>query len=94
MALSLQADLGIEQVADLHATLQSHLDDEVLELSGAEVRRVHTAGLQLLHAFVRDRAARGHATTITLPSPTLVDAARQLALAVSLGVDPAPGETA
>ncbi|MCR6496405.1 STAS domain-containing protein [Thermomonas sp. S9] len=53
MPLSLQADLGIEQVTDLQATLQSHLDDATLELSGAEVRRVHTAGLQLLHAFIR-----------------------------------------
>lgn len=94
MPLSLQADLGIEQVADLQATLQSHLDDATLELSGAEVRRVHTAGLQLLHAFIRERAARGLSTTITLPSPTLVDAARQLALAVSLGVDKDSGEPA
>ncbi len=94
MPLSLQADLGIEQVTDLQATLQSHLDDATLELSGAEVRRVHTAGLQLLHAFIRERAARGLSTTITLPSPTLVDAARQLALAVSLGVDKDSGEPA
>lgn len=94
MPLSLQADLGIEQVADLQAILQSHLDDETLELSGADVRRVHTAGLQLLHAFIRDRAVRGFSTTITLPSPILVDAARQLALAVSLGVDKDLGETA
>ncbi|TCT23245.1 STAS domain-containing protein [Thermomonas haemolytica] len=94
MPLSLQADLGIEQVTDLQATLQSHLDDATLELSGAEVRRVHTAGLQLLHAFIRERAARGLSTTITLPSPTLVEAARQLALAVSLGVDKDPGEPA
>ena len=36
MSLSLQADLGIEQVADLQAALQSHFDDEVLELSGAD----------------------------------------------------------
>lgn len=94
MPLSLQADLGIEQVTDLQATLQPHLDDATLELSGAEVRRVHTAGLQLLHAFIRERAARGLSTTITLPSPTLVEAARQLALAVSLGVDKDPGEPA
>lgn len=94
MSLSLQADLGIEQVADLQASLQPHLDDETLELSGADVRRVHTAGLQLLHAFIRDRAARGFSTTITLPSPTLIDAARQLALSISLGVDPVPGDTA
>ncbi|MBV2208192.1 MAG: STAS domain-containing protein [Thermomonas sp.] len=94
MPLSLQADLGIEQVADLQAALRPHLDDQVLELSGADVRRVHTAGLQLLHAFIRDRKARGHTTTITLASPTLIDAARQLALASSLGVDSTPGDAA
>ena len=92
MPLSLQADLGIEQVADLQAALQPHFDDEVLELSGADVRRVHTAGLQLLHAFIRDRAARGCETTLAMPSPTLAQAARDLALAVSLGVDVPHGE--
>jgi hypothetical protein len=46
----------------------------------------------LLHAFVRDRAARGHHTTITFPSQTLAAAARQLGLAVSLGVDIHTGE--
>lgn len=94
MPLSLQADLGIEQVTDLQAALRPHLDDKELELSGADVRRVHTAGLQLLHAFIRDRKARGHVTTIKLPSPVLVDAARQLALASSLGVDSLSGDTA
>jgi len=86
--LSLQTDLGIECVAELQAALQPHLDDDApLALAGDRVERVHAAGLQLLHAFVRDRAARGQQTTVTLASPTLAAAARQLALAVSLGVD-------
>ncbi len=86
--LSLQTDLGIECVAELQAALQPHLDDQMpLALAGDRVERVHAAGLQLLHAFIRDRAARGHQTTVTLASPTLAAAARQLALAVSLGVD-------
>ncbi|GAB3093822.1 STAS domain-containing protein [Lysobacter terrae] len=93
--LTLQTDLGIECVADLQAALQPHLgDEEPLALDGEYVQRVHAAGLQLLHAFVRDRAARGHQTTITLPSPTLAAAARQLGLAVSLGVDAPTGEPA
>ncbi|SKA22061.1 STAS domain-containing protein [Novilysobacter spongiicola] len=88
--LSLQPDLGIEHVAELHATLAPYLDDEApLEIAGDRVERIHAAGLQLLHAFVRDRAGAGRTTTITLASPTLVDAARVLALAVSLGVDKA-----
>ncbi|HVI58838.1 MAG TPA: STAS domain-containing protein [Luteimonas sp.] len=86
--ISLQPDLGIESIADLQAVLQPHLDDEApLALVGDRVERVHAAGLQLLHAFVRDRLARGHATTVTAASPVLAAAAHQLALAASLGVD-------
>lgn len=87
-ALPLPSDLGIEHVADLQATLRAHLEDaEPLSLSGDAVERVHTAGLQMLHAFVRERAALGHATVVTAASPVLAEAARQLALAKSLGVD-------
>lgn len=89
--LSLQTDLGIEAMAELHAALRPHLeDDRPLALAGDKVERVHAAGLQLLHAFIRDRAACGRETRVTSPSSTLVAAARQLALAVSLGVDPKP----
>ena len=89
--LSLQSDLGIESVADLQAALQPHLDDDApLALAGDRVERVHAAGLQLLHAFVRDRAASGRQTTVTLASPTLAAAARLAALAISLGVDASP----
>lgn len=94
--LSLQSDLGIEHVAELQAALLPHLDDEEpVTLAGDRVERVHAAGLQLLHAFVRDRANAGRRTFVTLASPTLTDAARQLALAVSLGLDmPAQGSPA
>lgn len=93
--LSLQTDLGIECVAELQSALQQHLDHGgPLALAGDRVERVHAAGLQLLHAFVRDRAARGHHTFVTLASPTLAAAARQLDLAASLGVDTETGETA
>lgn len=89
--ISLQTDLGIESVAELQAALQAHLDEDApLALAGDRVERVHAAGLQLLHAFVRDRAARGNQTTIILASPILAAAARQLALAISLGVDTIP----
>ena len=81
-------------MAALHATLLPHLDDEdAIELVGDRVGRVHAAGLQLLHAFVRDRAHAGRQTAVTLASPALADAARALALAVSLGVDaPKPAQ--
>lgn len=93
--LSLQPDLGIESVAELQAALQPHLDDEApLLLDGGDVDRVHTAGLQLLHAFVRDRAALGRSTSIAPASPALVQAARHLALAASLGLDSVIGARA
>ena len=86
--LILQPDLGIERVGELHQALLPHLEDEEpVALAGGAVERVHAAGLQLLHAFVRDRAGAGRATTVTTPSPALVNAARQLALAVSLGLE-------
>jgi anti-anti-sigma regulatory factor len=86
--LSLQSDLGIEHVGALQQVLLPHLDDEEpLSLVGDQVQRVHAAGLQLLHAFVRDRAGAGRRTVVIQPSPALVSAARQLALAVSLGVE-------
>ena len=86
--LSLQSDLGIEHVGDLQQVLLPHLeDDEPVSIVADQVQRVHAAGLQLLHAFVRDRAGAGRRTVFTLASPALVNAARQLALAVSLGVE-------
>jgi anti-anti-sigma regulatory factor len=87
-ALPLPSDLGIEHVADLQASLRPHLDDESpVSLTGDRVERVHTAGLQILHAFVRERASQGRQTIVTDASPVLAEAARQLALAISLGVD-------
>jgi ABC-type transporter Mla MlaB component len=86
--LTLQPDLGIEHVGDLHQVLLPLLEsDDPVALAGDRVERVHAAGLQLLHAFVRDRAGAGRATAITAPSPALLQAARQLALCVSLGVE-------
>ena len=93
--ISLQPDLGIEHVADLQAALLPHLDDDTpLQLAGDKVERVHAAGLQLLHAFVRDRASAGRSTIVTLASPILANAARSLALAASLGVQAPNGDPA
>ena len=93
--ISLQPDLGIEHVADLQATLLPHLDDDTpLQLAGDKVERVHAAGLQLLHAFVRDRASAGRSTIVTLASPILANAAHSLALATSLGVQAPNGDPA
>lgn len=87
---TLQPDLGIEHVTELQAALAPQLAlDGPLVLDGSQVRRVHTAGLQLLHAFVRERAGAGRSTTITDPSTALDEAVRLLALDASLGTAPA-----
>lgn len=86
--LPLPPDLGIEHVGDLQQALLPHLEaDGPLALVADRVERVHAAGLQLLHAFVRDRAGAGRGTVLTTPSPVLVQAARELALAASLGIE-------
>ncbi len=91
--LTLQPDLGIEHVAELRAALAPYLDDAgPIALTGDRVERVHTAGLQLLHSFIRDRATAGRTTTIRLASPALIDAARVLALVDSLGLGCHPNE--
>lgn len=91
--LSLPPDLGIEHVAELRELLMPHFDvDEPLSLAGDQVRRVHAAGLQLLHAFVRDRSRAGRTTAVTSASPVLRDAARLLALDASLGTDTASAQ--
>jgi len=94
--LALPANLGIEHVGDLQQALLPHLEtDGPVTLVADAVERVHAAGLQLLHAFVRDRAGAGRETVLATPSPALVNAARQLALAASLGVEnPASGDNA
>ena len=73
-SLTLQADLSIEHVAELQAALAPHLAAEAtLVLDGSQVRRVHSAGLQLLHAFVRERAGAGHGTTVLAPPLLALD---------------------
>lgn len=92
--LSLQPDLGIEHVEALRAMLAPLLDSsDPLTLAGDRVERVHTAGLQLLHAFVRDRSNAGRSTRITLASPALVEAASVLALTGVLGLGASPDAT-
>ncbi|KLJ02768.1 STAS domain-containing protein [Luteimonas sp. FCS-9] len=85
--LDLGEDLGIETSAALKALLAPHLaqDQEVI-LDGAQVRRVHTAGLQVLCAFFASRAALGRRTALRDGSPSLLDAVRLLGIGDSLGL--------
>jgi ABC-type transporter Mla MlaB component len=58
-----------------------------IEVDGGAVRRIDTAGLQLLVAFARGEAAAGRPLTWKAASPELVRCSRQLGLADALGLD-------
>jgi len=85
--VTLPADLGIEQAARLHALLSPHFEDAApVTLAAGGVSRLHTAGLQVLAAFVSGRAAAGRATTLDNPSTELRSAAARLGLSRVLGL--------
>ncbi|MBB3344432.1 MULTISPECIES: STAS domain-containing protein [unclassified Luteimonas] len=91
--VDLGEDLGIETSAALKARLEPHLahDQDVL-LDGAQVRRVHTAGLQVLCAFFASRSASGRTTALHDSSAALLDAIRLLGIGHTLGL-PSPPRT-
>lgn len=85
--MALGADLGIETANELKSRLQPLLAEPgAVVLDGAEVRRVHTASLQVLAAFVREREAAGHATELSDCAPALKEAAQILGLSPALGL--------
>lgn len=87
-AVPLGADLGIESAEELKARLADHLGDaEAVQLDAGEVARIHTASLQLLCAFVRDRRRSGQDTRIHPVAPELHAAAQTLGLRDALGLE-------
>jgi hypothetical protein len=88
MEFTLPADLGIEHAAALHQTLSPLLATlEPVALVASGVSRLHTASLQVLAAFVRERAAAGYATNWRNPAGALLAAARQLGLSAALALN-------
>ena len=86
-AVPLGDDLGIEAAADLKQHLAPHLaQPQPLLLDAGKVQRVHTASLQVLCTFVRDRQQAGHSTGFADISHAFRDAARLLGLTVQLGL--------
>ncbi|WP_045727408.1 MULTISPECIES: STAS domain-containing protein [unclassified Xanthomonas] len=85
-------DLGIEISADLKQRLTTFLtSDEVLRLDASQVRRIHTASVQVLCAFVDARRKEGKRTEFEACTATFSDAARLLGVSESLGL-PATSE--
>jgi anti-anti-sigma regulatory factor len=92
--LELGPDLGIERAAELKEMLAGQVESGrsvVLDLSRAE--RIHSASLQLLTAFIRERQTAGRKTRIANPSAAFDDAAGVLALRSALGLSE-PGDEA
>jgi len=86
-SVPLGEDLGIEASADLKDRLAACLGQAgVLQLDGSQVRRVHTAGMQVLCALFRSRRASGLCTELHGSSEALRDAARLLGLSAELGL--------
>lgn len=80
-------DLGIEASTGLKERLAPYLArGHAVVLEAADVRRVHTAGLQVLCAFFASRAGTGHTTELRDCSESLRDAARLLGLSHALGL--------
>ena len=87
MAFTLPADLGIEHAAALHTTLSPLLATTApVELVARDVSRVHTASLQVLAAFVRERTSAGGPTTWRDAPALLRESAMQIGLAAALGL--------
>lgn len=87
-SIALEQDLGIEQAAGLKEALAGRLATKrAVVIDGASVQRVHSASLQLLCAFWRERGRDGRKTRLENPSPALADAIRSLGLTTVLGLE-------
>ena len=86
-AVPLGDDLGIEAATDLKQHLAAHVAQPgPLALDAGTVQRVHTASLQVLCSFVRQREQAGLATDFSAVSQSFRDAARLLGLAPQFGL--------
>ena len=86
-AITLPAELGIENAAQLHALLAPHLARrEPVVLEVPDVARLHTAALQVLAAFARTRADAGCLTEWHQPAAPLREGAARLGLEALLGL--------
>ncbi|WP_184408615.1 STAS domain-containing protein [Xanthomonas sp. 3075] len=85
--VTLGDDLGIETSADLKQKLAAVLtQDGELVLDAGSVRRIHTASVQLLCAFVQARREAGLHTEFDGCNDTFRDAARLLGVTDALGL--------
>ncbi|GHH46209.1 STAS domain-containing protein [[Pseudomonas] boreopolis] len=85
--VSLGEDLGIETSADLKQKLAPYLAEAgQLMLDAGQVRRIHTASVQVLCAFVDSRRKAGLRTGFDGCNDIFKDAVRLLGVAHTLGL--------
>ncbi len=86
-SVQLGPDLGIEYAPELKDLLAPLLaQPEPVVIAADPVGKVHTAGLQVLCAFIRDRRQAGLATRLEPCADSLKDAAGRLGLSAELGL--------
>ena len=86
-------DLGIEACSELRERLLPHLTTSpIVNLTAATVSRIHSAGIQVIYAFVRDRSDAGLQTRFEQCAAPLQEAAQLLGLSHALGLDRNPAE--
>lgn len=85
--VTLDSDLGIEHCAALKQALGEHLDAPQRAVDAGAVERIHTASLQLLVAWWRDRSLAGRPTRWEACSDALRSAAGTLGLDAALDLD-------
>lgn len=85
-ALALPANCSIRDAAQLKAALLELLPQAAVTIDAGALERIDTAGVQLLLAFTRDRAAKGFGIDWHGVNATLHDAANVLGLAGQLGL--------
>ncbi len=76
--LMLPADLRIQHVSELKAAWLA--SEDIKEINGNDVEEVDTAGLQLLLAFVNERAVNGVLVSWTGISDKMAAAIEQLGM--------------
>ncbi|HHW77084.1 MAG TPA: STAS domain-containing protein [Xanthomonadaceae bacterium] len=88
-----QSELDIAMVGALHRQLLDTLQArQPLEIDGRAVRKIHTAALQLFLGALAEIQLLGLQFRWREPSPALVEGARLLGLADSLGLN-TPGNS-
>jgi anti-anti-sigma regulatory factor len=80
VVIALHDSLTIEHAAALHGELSRHLSAHDIVLDAAQVRRIDTAGVQLLVAFVCQAQQRGAAVSWRSTPPVLHEAWRRLGM--------------